>query len=84
MRRSCDDVELVIQPGDFIAIAGPNGSGKTTLFRTILGFLPLLSGSLTRSCSLSEFGYVPQSAASGRELSGYRGRSRRDGRLRAA
>jgi ABC-type Mn2+/Zn2+ transport system ATPase subunit len=57
------DVELVIQPGDFIAIAGPNGSGKTTLFRTILGFLPLLSGSLTRGCSFSEFGYVPQSAA---------------------
>jgi ABC-type Mn2+/Zn2+ transport system ATPase subunit len=57
------DVELFIQPGDFIAIAGPNGSGKTTLFRTILGFLPVLSGSLTRTCPLSGFGYVPQSAA---------------------
>ena len=54
---------MAIQPGDFIAIAGPNGSGKTTLFRTILGFLPVLSGSLTRNCALSEFGYVPQSAA---------------------
>ena len=58
-----DSVELAIQPGDFIAIAGPNGSGKTTLFRTILGFLPVLDGSLTRGCSFSEFGYVPQSAA---------------------
>jgi ABC-type Mn2+/Zn2+ transport system ATPase subunit len=57
------DVGLDIKPGDFIAIAGPNGSGKTTLFRSILGFLPILSGSLTRNCSLSEFGYVPQSAA---------------------
>jgi ABC-type Mn2+/Zn2+ transport system ATPase subunit len=57
------DVELDIAPGDLIAIAGPNGSGKTTLFRSILGFLPILSGSLTRNCSLSEFGYVPQSAA---------------------
>ena len=56
-------VELVIEPQDFIAIAGPNGSGKTTLFRSVLGFLPVLSGSLTRNCSLSEFGYVPQSAA---------------------
>lgn len=56
------DVELTIQPGDFIAIAGPNGSGKTTLFRTLLGFLPVLGGSLTRNCSLAEFGYVPQSA----------------------
>jgi ABC-type Mn2+/Zn2+ transport system ATPase subunit len=57
------DVELDIEPGDFIAIAGPNGSGKTTLFRSILGFLPILSGSLKRNCSFSEFGYVPQSAA---------------------
>jgi ABC-type Mn2+/Zn2+ transport system ATPase subunit len=56
-------VELAIQPGDLIAIAGPNGSGKTTLFRTILGFLPVLRGVLTRNCSLAEFGYVPQSAA---------------------
>jgi zinc/manganese transport system ATP-binding protein len=56
-------VELDIHPGDFIAMAGPNGSGKTTLFRAILGFLPVLGGSLIRNCALSEFGYVPQSAA---------------------
>jgi ABC-type Mn2+/Zn2+ transport system ATPase subunit len=57
------DVELAIRSGDFIALAGPNGSGKTTLFRSILGFLPILGGELTRHCSLAEFGYVPQSAA---------------------
>ena len=44
-------------------MAGPNGSGKTTLFRAILGFLPVLGGSLIRNCALHEFGYVPQSAA---------------------
>ena len=58
-----DDVNLDITSGDFIAMAGPNGSGKTTLFRTILGFLPVLGGSLIRNCALQEFGYVPQSAA---------------------
>lgn len=57
------DVDLDIHPGDFIAMAGPNGSGKTTLFRAILGFLPVLGGSLIRNCGLHEFGYVPQSAA---------------------
>ena len=58
-----ENVDLELHSGDLIAIAGPNGSGKTTLFRTILGFLPVLSGTLTRSCALSEFGYVPQSTA---------------------
>lgn len=56
-------VDLEIRPGDLIAMAGPNGSGKTTLFRTLLGFLPVLSGALARNCALSEFGYVPQSSS---------------------
>jgi ABC-type Mn2+/Zn2+ transport system ATPase subunit len=56
-------VSLVIYPGSLVGVAGPNGSGKTTLFRAILGLLPILSGSLSRSCPLAEFGYVPQSAA---------------------
>jgi ABC-type Mn2+/Zn2+ transport system ATPase subunit len=58
-----ENVDLELYSGDLIAIAGPNGSGKTTLFRTILGFLPVLSGTITRNCALSEFGYVPQSTA---------------------
>jgi ABC-type Mn2+/Zn2+ transport system ATPase subunit len=57
------DVNLAIYPGGLIGLAGPNGSGKTTLFRTILGLLPPLGGTLSRSCPLSNFGYVPQSAA---------------------
>jgi ABC-type Mn2+/Zn2+ transport system ATPase subunit len=55
------EVDLELHPGDLVAIAGPNGSGKTTLFRTILGFIPVLGGTLKRNCALSEFGYVPQS-----------------------
>ncbi len=31
------DVELRIEQGEFVAIAGPNGGGKTTLFRLALG-----------------------------------------------
>jgi ABC-type Mn2+/Zn2+ transport system ATPase subunit len=57
------NVDLTIYPGDLIGLAGPNGSGKTTLFRAILGLLPILSGALSRHCPLSNFGYVPQSAA---------------------
>ena len=57
------NVDLTIYAGDLIGLAGPNGSGKTTLFRAILGLLPILSGALSRNCPLSNFGYVPQSAA---------------------
>lgn len=57
------DVNLAIYPGELVGLAGPNGSGKTTLFRTILGLLPPLGGTLLRSCPLANFGYVPQSAA---------------------
>jgi len=56
-------VSLAIYPGSLIGLAGPNGSGKTTLFRTILGLLPPIGGTLSRNCPLSNFGYVPQSAA---------------------
>jgi len=57
------NVSLAIYPGNLMGLAGPNGSGKTTLFRAILGLLPILGGSLSRNCPLSNFGYVPQSAA---------------------
>jgi ABC-type Mn2+/Zn2+ transport system ATPase subunit len=56
-------VNLSIYPGSLVGLAGQNGSGKTTLFRTILGLLTPLGGTLSRNCPLSNFGYVPQSAA---------------------
>jgi len=56
-------VDLDIGAGDLIAMAGPNGAGKTTIFKTILGFIPAIAGSLLRNCALNEFGYVPQSSA---------------------
>jgi zinc transport system ATP-binding protein len=31
------DVSLVVEQGEFVAVAGPNGGGKTTLLRILLG-----------------------------------------------
>ena len=31
------DVDLAVEAGEFVAVAGPNGGGKTTLLRVLLG-----------------------------------------------
>lgn len=54
------DVNLAVNPGDFIAVTGPNGGGKTTLLRIILGLLTPTHGTVTRSAALTSVGYLPQ------------------------
>lgn len=40
------DVSFSVKGGDVLAVAGHNGCGKSTLVKTLLGTLPLLSGSI--------------------------------------
>jgi branched-chain amino acid transport system ATP-binding protein len=41
------DVDLEIQPGEFVGIIGSNGAGKTSTLRAIAGVTPPASGSVT-------------------------------------
>ena len=41
------DVNLNIEPGEFLCFLGPSGCGKTTLLRIITGFEQPSSGTLT-------------------------------------
>jgi zinc transport system ATP-binding protein len=38
------DIDLVVEPGDVLAVLGPNGAGKSTLVKALLGLLPLAGG----------------------------------------
>jgi len=46
-RKALEDVSLIVEPGQFVAVLGPNSSGKTTLLRVALGALRPQTGSAT-------------------------------------
>ena len=65
-------LSFTVAGGEALALLGPNGSGKTTLFRTVLGLLPALGGTVRLAGEdiagwsperrARAFGYVPQAA----------------------
>lgn len=45
--RAVNDLNLVIEPGEFVTFLGPSGCGKTTTLRMIAGFETPTQGSIT-------------------------------------
>ena len=76
-----DDVDLTIQPNEFVGLLGPSGAGKSTLMDALNGMRPATNGLvLINSQDLYEhldslkqsIGYVPQDDIIHRELTVYR------------
>jgi len=40
------DINMTVEPGQFVTIVGPNGGGKTTLFKLLLGLVRPAKGSI--------------------------------------
>jgi zinc transport system ATP-binding protein len=57
------DVSFAVEPGEFVAIAGPNGGGKTTLLRLVLGLERPTAGRVR--VETRRLGYLAQRAEAG-------------------
>ncbi len=58
-----EDINFIINEGDFWAVIGPNGGGKTTLLKIILGILKPNKGSVIKQVRGHDgcfIGYLPQ------------------------
>lgn len=53
------DVQLTLEAGSFLVLAGSNGGGKTTLLRILAGLLQPTTGVVERQKGL-RLGYLPQ------------------------
>ena len=53
-----EDVSFEIQKGEFVCIIGPNGAGKSTLVKSLVGLVPIRSGTI--QIGAKRVGYVPQ------------------------
>lgn len=64
-REILTDVDVTVEPKEFVAVLGPNGAGKSTLMRAILGLVRLARGRATvlgkpPVQARARVGYLPQ------------------------
>lgn len=72
-----NDISLVIEPGQLVALVGGSGAGKSTLMKSLLSIAPITSGAVllngenlrnTWEIYRTQIGYVPQDDIVHRQL----------------
>lgn len=69
-RVVAENIDFVVNQGDYLCIVGENGSGKSTLMKTLLGLKSPTSGEIIFGDGLkrNEIGYLPQQTAVQRDF----------------
>ena len=69
-RVVAENIDFIVNKGDYICIVGENGSGKSTLMKTLLGLKSPTSGEIVFGDGLkrNEIGYLPQQTAVQRDF----------------
>lgn len=64
------DVNMEVDPGDYLCIVGENGSGKSTLMKGLLGLIRPTAGTMTVDEELKRtgIGYLPQQTAAQKDF----------------
>ena len=69
-RVVAENIDFIVNKGDYLCIVGENGSGKSTLMKTLLGLKSPTSGEIVFGDGLkrNEIGYLPQQTAGQRDF----------------
>ncbi len=65
-KKLISGLSFKIEKGDFLCITGENGAGKSTLLKTLLKFIPQISGdiiSAEKKTYIKKTGYLPQQSS---------------------
>ena len=67
-KRVLRGIDLELPRGGFLVVTGPNGAGKTTLLRICVGLAQPTEGTIERSATRAEVGYLGHEPLVYREL----------------
>ena len=67
-KRVLRGIDFAVPRGGFLVVTGPNGSGKTTLLRICAGLAQPTEGTIERSATRAQLGYLGHESLVYREL----------------